>query len=99
MVSHEAFCVLNPTDQEANISLTIYYEEREPMGPYQFVVGARRTKHFRFNDLEEPEAVPRGLSYASVFEANVPIIIQHTRLDSRQAENALMTTMAYPGPE
>ena len=62
-------------------------------------VAARRTKHFRFNNLTEPEKIPHGTSYASVFESNVPIVIQHTRLDSRQAENALMTTMAFPGEE
>jgi hypothetical protein len=30
-----------------------------------------------------------------VLEASVPIVVQHTRLDSRQAENALITTIAY----
>lgn len=34
--------------------------------------------------------------YASVIESDVPIVVQHTRLDSRQAENALLTTMAFP---
>ncbi|MCA9517365.1 MAG: hypothetical protein KC635_20635 [Myxococcales bacterium] len=37
----------------------------------------------------------RDLRYASVIEADVPIVVQHTRLDSRQAENALLTTIAY----
>ena len=62
-------------------------------------VGARRTHHFRFNNLTDPEPVPHGTSYASVFEADVPVVIQHTRLDSRQAENAIMTTIAFPGGE
>jgi hypothetical protein len=26
----------------------------------------------------------------------VPVVVQHTRLDSRQAENALITTIAFP---
>ncbi|MBV9644615.1 MAG: sensory rhodopsin transducer, partial [Verrucomicrobia bacterium] len=43
--------------------------------------------------------VPRATSYASVFESDVPVVIQHTRLDSRQGENALMTTIAYPSGE
>jgi hypothetical protein len=30
-----------------------------------------------------------------VIESDVPIVVQHTRLDSRQSENALMTTMAF----
>ncbi len=98
-ISHEAFCVLNATDEEAHITLMIYYADREPVGPYKMSVAPRRTKHFRFNDLTDPEQVPLATSYSSVFESDVPIVIQHTRLDSRQAENALMTTIAYPGVE
>lgn len=99
MASHEAFCILNASDEEARITLTIYFEDREPAGPYVVTVGARRTKHFRFNELKDPEPIPRGTNYASVFVSSVPIVIQHTRLDSRQRENALMTTIAYPGSE
>ena len=55
-----------------------------------------RTRHIRFNELEEPEPIPRGADYASVIRSDVPIAVQHTRLDSRQPANALVTTMAYP---
>lgn len=99
LISHEAFCVLNTTDEEAHIELMIYYHDREPVGPYRLTVGARRTHHFRFNNLTDPEPIPLGTSYASVFESDVPIVIQHTRLDSRQAENALLSTIAFPGGE
>ncbi len=54
-------------------------------------VPARRTLHLRFNDL----GVPPGTDYASVIESDVPIVVQHTRLGSRQAELALLTTIAY----
>jgi hypothetical protein len=54
----------------------------------------RRTLHLRFNDLEEPAAVPRDTDFSSVFEADVPIIVQHTRLDSRHAEVSLSSTTA-----
>ncbi|HWA88718.1 MAG TPA: sensory rhodopsin transducer [Rhizomicrobium sp.] len=57
---------------------------------------ARRTKHLRFNDLKDPEVVPRDTSYASVIVSSVPIIVQHTRLDSRDPYIALLSTMAYP---
>ena len=97
--SHEAFCVLNPTEEEARITLTIFYADRDPAGPYRLTVAPRRTKHFRFNELTDPESIPRGTEYASLFESSVPVVIQHTRLDSRQAANALMTTMAFPGGE
>jgi hypothetical protein len=78
------------------VEITVYYSDREPVGPYQIVVPARRTRHVRFNDLNDPAAIPRGTDYASVIVSDVPIVVQHTRLDSRQAENALMTTIAYP---
>lgn len=93
--SHETACILNTSDDEARIEVMIYFSDREPAGPYHVTVGARRTLHLRFNDLADPEPVPRGTDYASVFVSNVAVVVQHTRLDSRQAENALMTTLAY----
>ncbi len=88
---------MNTSDKDANIEITIFFKDREPFGPYKFLVGARRTKHVRFNDLKDPEPIPKGTDYSSVIESDVPDVVQHTRLDSRQAENALMTTIAYLG--
>ena len=93
--SHETCCILNAGDEEAHVALTLYYEDREPVGPYEVTVEARRTKHLRFNELDRPEKVPKDTPFASVIESDVPIVVQHTRLDSRQAENALMTTIAF----
>jgi hypothetical protein len=96
MISHETVCVLNVGDSDAHVSLTLYFADREPAGPYRMTVPARRTRHVRFNDLSDPESVPLGKDFASVIESDIPIVVQHTRLDSRQSENALMTTMAFP---
>ncbi len=98
MVSHEAFCMLNTSDREAHVEVTIYYADREPVGPYRITVPPRRTKHVRFNNLTDPAPIPHGTDYASVVESDVPIVVQHTRLDSRQSENALMTTIAFAAP-
>ncbi len=95
MTSHETACILNSSDQTAHIAITIYYKNREPSGPYKVIVPARRTSHIRFNDLQDPEPIPRGTDYASVIESDVPVVVQFTRLDSRQAENALISTIAY----
>lgn len=95
MTSHEAFCVLNASDQEAHLQVWIFHADREPVGPYRISIGARRTKHVRFNNLTDPEPIPRGTEYASLIESDVPIVVQHTRLDSRQAANALISTMAF----
>lgn len=95
MVSHETACLLNAGDDDAHIRITIYFSDREPVGPYHITVPARRTLHMRFNELHQPESIPRGTDYSSVIESDVPIVVQHTRLDSRQAEEALMSTIAY----
>jgi hypothetical protein len=94
-ISHETVCILNASDQDAHVEITIYYSDKEPVGPYQVTVSARRTKHIRFNDLKDPEPIPHDTDFASVIQSDVPIVVQHTRLDSRQAENALLSTIAY----
>ena len=96
MTSHETACVLNAGDTDAHVEITIFFTDREPLGPYSVDVPARRTRHVRFNDLSDPEPVPLATEYASVVTSDVPVVVQHTRLDSRQAENAVMTTIAYP---
>lgn len=96
MLSHETVCILNASDEDANVEITIYYKDREPVGPYKLTVAARRTRHVRFNDLRDPEPIPRDTDYSSVIRSDVPIVAQHTRLDSRQAQNALLSTIAYP---
>lgn len=95
MTSHETACLLNANEEDARVAITIYFADREPAGPYRVTVPARRTLHLRFNDLSDPEPIPRETDYASVFESDVPIVVQHTRLDSRQAENALLSTIAW----
>jgi hypothetical protein len=95
LVSHETACILNAGGSDAQVSLTIFFADREPAGPYRVTVPARRTLHLRFNDLVEPSPVPRDTDFSSVFESNVPIVVQHTRLDSRHAEVSLLSTTAY----
>jgi hypothetical protein len=96
MASHETVCLLNTGDQDAEVELTAYFEDREPAGPYRLRVPARRTLHQWLNELEDPEPIPTDTDYAMVLRSNVPVVVQHTRLDSRQAENALLSTVAFP---
>jgi hypothetical protein len=95
MLSHETVCILNAGDHTAHVKIIIYFSDRDPCGPYEIDVGARRTRHVRFNDLCDPEPIPKGTDYSSVIESDRPIVCQHTRLDSRQDANALLTTIAY----
>lgn len=96
MLSHETACILNCGAEDADIEIYVFFSNREPVGPYHVKVPAQRTRHLRFNDLTDPEPIPRGTDYASLLISNVPIVVQHTRLDSRQAANALISTVAFP---
>ena len=93
--SHEAACILNTSEDDAHVEITIYFADKEPVGPYKVTVPAKRTRHLRFNNLNDPAPIPLGTNYSSVFVSDVPIVVQHTRLDSRQEANALITTIAY----
>ncbi|MCM2349414.1 MAG: sensory rhodopsin transducer [Bacteriovoracaceae bacterium] len=95
MESHETVCILNANEKAAHIEITIYFNDRDPIGPFKEKIAPKRTRHIRFNNLQTPEKIPKGTDFASTIISDVPIVVQHTRLDSRQAENALMTTIAY----
>ena len=95
-LSHETACILNTNDRDAHVRITLYFTDRDPVGPYGVTVPARRTLHLRFNDLSDPAPVPRDTDYSSVFESDLPIVVQHTRLDSRKEALALLSTVAFP---
>ena len=58
MTSHETVCILNAADRDAHVEIMVYFADRDPAGPYNFTVGARRTRHLRFNDFKDPQPVP-----------------------------------------
>src|SRR5581483_4385370 len=95
MKSHETACLLTTGPSDAHVRITIFFSDREPVGPYRVKVPARRTRHIRFNELSDPEPIPPDTDYSSLIESDVPIVVQHTRLDSRQSANALLSTVAY----
>lgn len=97
MSSHETACILNAGHQDAHVAITICCSDRPAIGPSRVLVPAQRTPHLRFNDLTDSAPIPRDTDYAGVFESDVPIAVQDTRLDSRQAKNALLSTIAFAG--
>lgn len=95
LVSHETACLLNAGERDAHVAITVFFADRDPVGPYPVTVPAGRTLHLRFNDLKDPAPIPRGTDFSTVIESDEPIVVQHTRLDSRNPDVSLMTTAAY----
>ena len=96
-VSHEAVCVLNVGKIDANIKITVYFEDREPMENFFATCPAQRTNHIRLDQIKNAEGhkIPVGVPYALKVESDVPVVVQHSRMDTSQAEMTLMTTIAY----
>jgi hypothetical protein len=95
--SHESACVLNTGSRDAVVRLTFFFEDRDPVGPVELVVGARRTRHVRLTDSGALSGVelPRSVPFAYSAESDVPIVLQHSRLDTSAGAYTLATTVAY----
>jgi len=101
MISHEAICVINTSDTDAEIKLTLFFEDRECDTSFKSQCMARRTHHIRMDKIRNADGkgVPYDVPYAVLVESNTPIVVQYSRLDTSQVEMALMTTIAYPVDE
>ena len=97
LVSHEAICVLNLSGEDANIDITLYFENAEPMKGLHAVCKNERTNHIRLDKIvaDDGRKIPKDTPYAVLVESDQPIVVQASRLDVSQPEYALMTTIAY----
>ena len=96
-ISHESCCVLNAGQVDARCSLTLYFEDREPIRGITVTVGAERCWHVRFDRLVEIAGthIPRDLPYGLQVQSDRNVVVQHSRLDSRRGGLAYMTVMGY----
>lgn len=94
-LTHEAVCILNPHDEDTRVSLTLYFEDREPMDGFEVNIPGRRTIHIRLDKLTDKHGNPikRDTPYGMRIESNLKLYIQYTRVDTSQPEMALMTTI------
>jgi hypothetical protein len=87
----ETACVLNPNDDPADLEITLYFAEREPLGPFRLRVEPRRVRHVRVDELVGIDG-----DFALVLRASVPVVLQQTRLDGRPQRHSQITMMAWP---
>jgi len=95
--SHEAACVLNAGSRDAQLAVTFYFEDGDPVGPVHVKVAAGRTRHIR---LDDPAAIggielPRNVPFAYAVRSDEPVVLQHSRLDTSSGAYTLSTTIAY----
>lgn len=96
-ISHEAVCVLNLTDEDANIKISIFFEDREPICDFYAVCKSKRANHIRLDKLvsKSGEKIPKEVCYATLIESDVDVIAQGSRMEVSSPDITLMTTIAY----
>lgn len=94
---HESIVILNPNKSGANVKLTLYFEDRDPVREITVFVGAERVKCVQTHNREifGEHVLPVTTQYAIRVESDTPVIVQYGRLDSRQDNLAYYTTMGF----
>jgi len=92
--SHECICMLNAGDHDAEVHLTCYFADRDPITGIEVRVPARRDIHLRLDHPGELGGIslPFDTPYGIVVASDQPIVVQYSRLDVTQPNFALMTT-------
>lgn len=93
--AHEALMVVNNNDQEAELKITILFDDKPPKSDLVLKVPAKRVSCFR---MDQPiwggdYKIPFG-QYALIVESGLPIVAVFGRLDRRK-EMAYYTVAPY----
>jgi hypothetical protein len=91
---HETLFLLNAGDDPAHVALSIYFSDRDPVGPFRYTVEPRRTVQVT---LAEIDAIPRDLDFASLIESDAPIVVLATRRRTAEPDSAPLTQIAFAG--
>ena len=94
---HESVIIVNDSDTDAEISVKLFFTDRDAYDNIKWTVGKARVKCFRMNNLTDMcgFSVPLETQYAMKISSNTPIVVQYGRLDNRQVNLAYYTTLGY----
>lgn len=84
-LGHEALMVVNTNDEDAQLNLTIIFEDKDPLEGVMLTVPAKRVNCFRMDSPigEQKYQIPFG-QYSLVVESSVPVVANFGRLDRRK---------------
>ena len=90
MEPHEALMVFNLNSEPAQLTLDIYFKDRDPLKGLALTVPGERVINFRLGHPDELGGVeiPRGVQYALRLQSSVPVVCQFARLDATQPNQA-----------
>lgn len=95
---HEATCIVNPNGRMAKVKFTFYFEDREPLKSKEITINPERTLHLRLDRAEALLEIEleREVPFSIKVESDVKVVVQHSRMDTRQSNLSYMSSMGYP---
>jgi len=95
--SHEALMILNAGTVDAHVTISIYFEDRNPIKDIGTVVSSERVKTLRLDYKEDMGGVeiPVLTQYSLRIMSDVEVIVQFGRLDATQINLAYYGTMGF----
>jgi hypothetical protein len=86
MTSHETACLLNTSDQEAHVQITIYFSDGESVGPYRVIVPANSAAMastdeiagLGLGDQQSHDAIGDSSSLEQVERRHIQSVLQRT---------------------
>lgn len=94
---HESVIVLNLGRAAANLTITLYFTDRDPVTDIRLSVEGERVRCLRLDNPDDLAGfvVPLETQYAMKLESDVPVVVQYGRLDTRQTNMAFYAPNGY----
>ncbi|KMQ50067.1 hypothetical protein CHISP_3021 [Chitinispirillum alkaliphilum] len=87
--SRDELKLLNTNDKDVHCEIEVYYSGGRGVKMRPLMVGAKRLRVLRLNDLIDPVPVPLGKDYGCVVRCEMPLVVQFSRLDSTTIKRAI----------
>jgi len=96
-IGHESIIILNMNDVPANIKMTLYFADRDPVRDIPLVVDANRVRCLRTYNPDDFGGfeIPALTQYAIRIESDQEVVAQYGRLDTSDQPMAFYTVMGY----
>ena len=94
--AHEALIILNTSEKDANMKMSLYFSDKDPIENIALEVKAKRVKCIRLDKPEEIGGVqiPYHIQYALRLESDVKVVVTFGRLDTSSEKMAFYVGVA-----
>lgn len=94
---HESVIILNTANEEADVSMTLYFTDQPPVENIKISIEANRVRCLRMDNPEDIGGfkIPRETQYSIQLNSSVPVVAQYGRLDTRDQPMAFYINTGY----